>query len=144
MTTLGLPVMESSGQVCAQFQIMPPTPKTAEEKSHFFFSIFKNRCDVKAGGPKTNSVLRCYRYTFIMDKDIIFLKKEKKRMFQVFTKGWSLKAVIFFNGYLWLHSILWDLCIPALSHPVPQKKTCSAAIKAAYFHRSPCSFCGVL
>lgn len=60
-------------------------------------------------------------------------------MFQVFTKGWSLKAVIFFNGYLWLHSILWDLCIPALSHPVPQKKTCSAAIKAAYLHRSTCS-----
>lgn len=38
---VGLPVMESSGQVCVQFQIMPPTTQTAEEKSHFFFPYLK-------------------------------------------------------------------------------------------------------
>lgn len=72
---VGLPVMESSGQVCVQFQIMPPTTKTAEEKS-YFFPIFKKRCDVKAGGQKQILYLdatdiNLYRH--------IFRKKRKKK-----------------------------------------------------------------
>lgn len=43
--------------------------------------------------------------------------------------------LIYFNGYLWLHSTQWDFCILVLSHPVSDG---SSAIKAAYLHCWAC------
>lgn len=110
--------------------------KNCWRKKSLFFPYFRRDVTLK------QEVQKQILYLYATDINLYrynFFEKKKKRMFQVFTKGWSLKAVIFFNGYLRLHSILWDLCIPALSHPVPKKKTCSAAIKAAYLHCSTCS-----
>lgn len=69
-----------------------------------------------------------------------FWRNKKQNVSGIYKRGMNVfKAVIFLMATC-DHSILWDLYIPALSHPVPTKKTCSAAIKAALY----CWTCSVV
>lgn len=128
MTTLDYQSWKAVDKCVCNFKLCHQQQKLLKKKvTFFFFPYLRRDVTLKQEVQKQMMCLyatdiNLYRYNFL----------EKKECFR--SKGWSLKAVIFFNGYLWLHSILWDLCIPALSHPVPQKKTCSAAVKAAYLH----------
>lgn len=88
---VGLPVMESRGQACVQFQIMPTATKTAEEKKSLFFPYLRRDVTLKQEVQKQILYLHAtdiHLYTYN------FFEKKKKNVSGIY------KRMIFKGSHL--------------------------------------------